>query len=199
MTKVSPIVEGDGEVRALPVLLRRLALWLSPDQWIDVLNPIKTRRDRFLNRDEEFRRMLLLAAAKCGDSGWILILLDADDDCPAQLGAEVLERAKQVVPHRRVSVVIANREYEAWFIAAALSLDGKRGFCFSGQPIDPEINRDAKGWIKQRKRDGRYDEINDQSAFSQLIDLEQARRNSRSFRKLCDEWKRQCLGPSPEE
>lgn len=195
MTAVASIVEGDGEVRALPVLLRRLAAWLSPDQWIDVLTPIKTRRDRFLNRDEESERMLQFAAKKCGDSGWILILLDADDDCPAQLGAKVLERAKQIVPHRRISVVIANREYEAWFIAAAPSLDGKRGFSFSGQePIDPEINRNAKGWIKQRKKDGRYDEINDQSAFSQLLDLEQARHNSRSFRKLCEEWERQCPG-----
>lgn len=194
MTAVASIVEGDGEVRALPVLLRRLAAWLSPELWIDVLHPIQTRRDRFLNRPEEFRRMLLLAAAKCGDSGWILILLDADDDCPAQLGAKVLEDAQQIVPHRRISVVIANREYEAWFIAAAASLDGKRGFSFAGQePIDPEINRDAKGWIKKHKRDGRYDVNTDQPAFSQLIDLEQACRNSRSFRKLCDEWKKQSL------
>ncbi|MCK0507759.1 hypothetical protein [Aromatoleum anaerobium] len=35
-----------------------------------------------MNKEEEFRRQLLLAAAKCAGDGWILIVLDADDDCP---------------------------------------------------------------------------------------------------------------------
>ena len=104
------IVEGDGEVAALPVLLRRLNAWRTPSTAIDILHPIRVRRDRFLNREREFRRHLLLAAGKCGDDGWIIVLLDADDDCPAELGREILARARQVVPHRRVSVVLANRD-----------------------------------------------------------------------------------------
>ncbi|MGZ8217494.1 DUF4276 family protein [Methylomagnum sp.] len=193
MTSVVAIVEGDGEVRAFPVLLRRLAAWLSPDLWVEIPPPIRVRRDRFLNRDEEFRRMLKLAAGKCGDSGWILVLLDADDDCPAELGAAILDRARRVVPHRRVSVVLANREYEAWFIAAAASLDGKRGFVLPANvPVEAERNRDAKGWLKQHKTDRCYDETTDQPAFSQIMSLEQAHGNSRSFRKLCQEWQRQC-------
>jgi hypothetical protein len=32
-----------------------------------------------------------LAAAKSGEKGWILVLLDADDDCPAELAPQVLE------------------------------------------------------------------------------------------------------------
>ena len=47
------------------------------------MTPIRVRRDQFLNRDKEFSRHLSLAAGKCGEDGWILILLDADDDCPA--------------------------------------------------------------------------------------------------------------------
>lgn len=192
MISVASIVEGDGEVRALPVLLRRLAGWLSPDRSVEVPPPIRVRRDRFLNRDDEFRRMLLLAAAKCGESGWILVLLDADDDCPSELGKKILERARRVVPHRRISVVLANREYEAWFIAAASSLDGQRGFAYPEQEhADSERNRDAKGWIKKHKADGRYDETTDQPAFSALMNLERARENSRSFRKLCQEWLKQ--------
>ena len=113
MTVIASIVEGDGEVAALPILLRRVGAWRSPDKSFNVLPPIRVRRDRFLNREDEFRRMLLLAATKCGESGWILVLLDADDDCPAELGAQVLERARGIVPHSRVSVVLANREYEA--------------------------------------------------------------------------------------
>lgn len=190
--KVASIVEGDGEVAALPVLLRRLGEWRTPGAFAQPLTPIRVRRDRFLNRDEEFNRYLLLAAAKCGEDGWILVVLDADDDCPAELGAQILGRAQACVPHRRISVVLANREYEAWFIAAAQSLNGQRGFDFAPMDaIDPETPRDAKGWIKARMASGTYGEATDQPAFSALIDLQQAYDGSRSFRKLCREWHRQ--------
>lgn len=33
--------------------------------------------------------MLLLAAAKAGANGAVLVLLDADDDCPAELGPQL--------------------------------------------------------------------------------------------------------------
>lgn len=189
MTVIASIVEGDGEVTALPILLRRVGVWQSPEKGFNVLPPIRVRRDRFLNREKEFQRMLLLAAAKCGASGWILVLLDADDDCPAELGAQVLKRARGVVPHRRVSVVLANREYEAWFLASAESLHGHRGFVFDfPQHFDAERPRDAKKWLSERMASGTYRETTDQAAFSAQMDLQQAMNSSRSFRKLCSEW-----------
>lgn len=190
--KVASIVEGDGEVAALPILLRRLGEWRTPQSFAQPLPPIRGRRDRFLNRDEEFNRYLLLAAAKCEEDGWILVVLDADDDCPAELGPRTLERARACVPHSRVSVVLANCEYEAWFIAAAQSLHGQRGFNFD--PMDgiaPETPRDAKGWMKARMDGGAYGETTDQPAFSARMDLQQAYDGSRSFRKLCSEWNKQ--------
>jgi hypothetical protein len=65
MIAVASIVEGDGEVAALPVLLRRLRDWRTPSTAVNVLHPIRVRRERFLNREQEFRRHLLLAAGKC--------------------------------------------------------------------------------------------------------------------------------------
>ncbi|WP_153111250.1 DUF4276 family protein [Propionivibrio limicola] len=192
MSGVAAIVEGDGEVASLPILLRRLNQWLTPERPTQVPAPIRVHRDRFLNREEEFRRHLLLAAAKCGEQGWILVLLDADDDCPAQLGQQILERARQVVPHRRISVVLANREYEAWLIAGARSLSGQRGFSFGeAEAIDAETPRDAKGWIKKHMASRSYGETTDQPAFSSRVDLQQVFEGSRSFRKLCSEWKTQ--------
>lgn len=196
MTVVASIVEGDGEVAALPVLLRRLGEWRTPQVISHILPPIRVRRDRFLNRDEEFRRHLLLAAAKCGDAGWILILLDADDDCPAEMGAKILKRARECVPHRRISVVLAKREFEAWFIAAASSLNGHRGFVYDvNTAMDAETRRDAKGWIKSHRAEGAYRETTDQPAFAARMDLAAALSGSRSFRKLCDEWDRQLGEP----
>jgi hypothetical protein len=190
--RVVGIVEGHGEVAALPALLRRIAHWRSPGLLAEVLTPIRVHRDRFLNRDEEFRRHLLLAAGKCGEGGWILVLIDADDDCPASKGPAILQRAQALIPHRAVSVVLANREYEAWFIAAASSLDGYRGFVFDpNDSTQPETPRDAKGWMGQRMSRRSYGETTDQVAFTQRFDLEQAFARSRSFRKLCCEWDRQ--------
>jgi hypothetical protein len=193
VTTVVSIVEGDGEVMALPVLLRRLCEWTTPQVQPLIASPIRVRRDRFVQRDEEFRRFMLLAAAKCGTDGWILLLLDADDDCPATFGPALLERARSIVGHQRISVVLANREYEAWFIAAAPSLTGVRGFAV--QPGDHQVEaerpRNAKGWIRERMPGGIYGPTTDQAAFSARMDLRMALDRSRSFRKLCDEWMRQ--------
>lgn len=187
--RIACIVEGDGEVAALPILLRRMTEWRPSQIYPEVLPPIRVHRDRFLNRDGEFRRHLLLAAAKCGNDGWILVLLDADDDCPATRGADILQRAQAFVPHRRVSVVLANREYEAWFIAAAASLNGCRGFTFDPKDlVEPEVPRNAKGWVKERMAGRSYGETTDQPALTARMDLQQAFERSRSFRKLCREW-----------
>lgn len=191
--KIASIVEGDGEVAALPILLRRLNARYTPEHWFDPLRPIRVRRDRFLNREEEFRRQLLLAAAKSGEAGWILILLDADDDCPAELARCTLDRARQYVGDRKLSVVLANREYEAWFIAAAASLDGVRGLTLplAEHDMDAELPRDAKGWLNKRMA-GAYNPILDQPALSQVFNLDEAHSRSRSFRKLCREWEKHC-------
>ena len=60
--RVASVVEGDGEVMALPVLLRRLAQWRTPGINTQVLPPIRVAKDRFLNRPMEFERHLQLAA-----------------------------------------------------------------------------------------------------------------------------------------
>lgn len=195
MIKVASIVEGDGEVAALPVLLRRLAAERSPHKYVDVLTPIRVYKGRFLNKPEEFSRHLKLAAAKCDESGWVLVLLDADDDCPAQKGTAVSAQAQAVIPHRRVAVVLANREYEAWFMAAAASLNGCRGFHCLAHEIrdDPEVPRNAKGWLGKRMPSG-YGETTDQPAFSHRFDMTVAYERSRSFRKLCSEWDKNTLG-----
>lgn len=198
MKRIVPIVEGDGEVDAFPILLRRLSAWITPQVPVDVAYPIRVRRDRFLNKHEEFNRQLRLAASKCAGNGWIVVLLDADDDCPVSRAAEISRRAKALIPHVPLSIILANREYEAWFIAAAASLHGQRGFdAGSDYPADPDTVRGAKAWMSRHLPLGRkYYEKADQPAFSQWMDLALASGNSRSFRKLCSEWKRH-VGQAP--
>ena len=96
------------------------------------------------------------AALRVDTAGGVLVLLDADDDCPAALGPALLERARAARSDVPISVVLANREFEAWFIAAAESLAGTHGFPADlTAPADPEKIRGAKEWLGQRKTDGR--------------------------------------------
>jgi hypothetical protein len=180
------IVEGDGEVKAVPVLLRRIAEARGIFD-LNVGMPIRVHRDQFLRREDEFRRKLLLAAAKAGD-GQVIVLLDADDDCPVDLARDIAARAGNIVPHVRLAVVIARHEYEAWLLAGANSLAGKRGLSADLEaPADGEAIRDAKGWLSNHIQSGRYHEVSDQPALTAVLDIDLACAGSRSFRKFVKE------------
>jgi hypothetical protein len=59
-----------------------------------------------------------LVARDTGPGAPILVVADADDDCPATLGPTLLGRARRT--DRAVAVVLAKRELESWFISATL-------------------------------------------------------------------------------
>ncbi|MEO8410182.1 MAG: DUF4276 family protein [Propionivibrio sp.] len=179
-----PIVEGHGEVQAVPALLHRLVRSANPALPVRINPPIRVKSGSFVNDDDYFHRQLSLAAAKARQTqGHVLILLDCDDDCPAQLGPKLLARAKEVRADVSVSVCLARREYETWFIAAADSLRGIAGLPDDlAAPADPELYRDAKGWLSERMTRP-YDPIIHQLEFTRVFDLDQARSND-SFRHL---------------
>ncbi len=182
-----PIVEGHGEVQAVPALLHRLAQQARPEIVVRVNPPIRVKSGSFLNDDEYFRRQLALATAKAAQvQGHVLILLDCEDDCPATLGPALLSRAQAVRADVSIRVFLAYREYETWFIAAAASLRGVAGLPADLAPsANPERIRDAKGWFSQRMPHP-YDPIVHQLDFTRAFGLEQARTND-SFRRLHDQ------------
>jgi len=121
---IYPIVEGHGEVAAVPILLRRIAAELLQRQDVEVLRPHRLQRGRIVAAAQDLQKALQLARLKVAgaDKGIVLVLLDADDDCPADLAPALLEKIRQ--PGFEASVVVAKREFEAWFLAAARSLRG---------------------------------------------------------------------------
>jgi hypothetical protein len=125
-------------------------------------------------------------ASEITDPGGILVLVDADDDCPAELGPRLLARAQKARQDIRIAVVLANREFEAWFLAAAPSLAGKQGFPDQLlSPDNPEVPRDCKGWLTRARTSGRpYKETVDQTALASIFDIKMARDNSPSFDKF---------------
>lgn len=184
---IASVVEGEGEISALPVLLRRLMY--EAEIWdADIQPPFLVDRGRLVRPggleaavEAQARRVPV------DHPGGILVVIDADDDCPATLGPSLLARAEAARPDRRTAVVLANREFEAWFLASAPSLGGRAGLAERLKvPANSETLRDCKGWLTHHRRDGvRYRPRVDQAALAQDMDLDLARANSSSFNKFC--------------
>ena len=157
---IVPIVEGHGEERAVPCLLRR---WLRHRRLHQFFNV----SDRAINakgcgrlkaaydRDRHLGIEHYIIAALRNQPDAILVVVDADDECINRghgngLGPELLARAKAVASHVPLAVIVANREYEAWFLANINSFRA-RGLFFEHAEIsgnlDPESLRDCKGMI----------------------------------------------------
>ena len=76
-----------------------------------------------------------------------------------------------------ISVILAKREFEAWFLAAAESLRNKRGLPNNlVPPENPESIRGAKEWLGDKMPvGGSYKETTDQPAFTAVFDMNAAR------------------------
>ena len=136
------------------------------------------------------------------DCGAILILLDADDDCPVTLARHLWQRCQEIGTRCPVQVVCAHREYESWILASLETIRDRAGIpdnaSFAG---DADAVPNPKQWLTDRMGLGRaYKETTDQPSLSSRIDLELAQTNSRSFRRLCHavEQLLEAAGPAPD-
>jgi hypothetical protein len=183
LLRIASIVEGHGEVQAVPLLVRRIAGRLTPIRPVVALRPIRIPRNRLL-RSGELERAIDLAALQTTPEDGILVLIDADQDCPKELGPRLLSRAGSHRRDRRIRVVLAKAEYESWFLAAADSLGAGQKPAEVQLLSDPEAVRDAKGKLGRLLGWRRsYRETLDQPALTVQFDLEQARM-APSFDKL---------------
>ena len=174
--KIGCIVEGHGEVEAVPILIRRVAASHYPELTTVIPTPIRIRRNRVFKAGE-LERAVGLAVRNIGRQGAIFIILDSDEDCPAELGPSLLRQVSQVFRNVPIAVVLAKHEFEAWFLAAAESLRGERGLRSDiDPPSDPEAIRGAKEWLHERMQSGKtYRSKRDQPALTAIFDFEQAR------------------------
>ena len=173
---IASIVEGHGEVEAAPILVRRIAELLDPAIGVRVLPPLCVPRFKLVKAGE-CERAVEYSARRTAGQGGILILVDAEDDCPADLGPQLLERARKTRSDLPIAVVLAKREFEAWFLAAAESLRGNRTLADDlAPPADPESIRGAKEWLSDHMTGGsRYRETLDQPALTAEFDFAAAK------------------------
>lgn len=188
---IAPIVEGHGEVQALPVLLRRLASDVAPEADLRLNPALRVKVASFLDEKDcgYFEKYIELAArkAKPWPKSCVLILLDCEDYCPSELGPKILNRAADCRPDITFMVILAIREYETWFLAASESL---RNVCGLPNDLKPpesfESIRNAKGWLGARMNVS-YNEPEHQPKMTAAFDFHQARASksfNRGFEKL---------------
>ena len=181
--KVGLVVEGHGEVKAVPILFRRIGFDIDLSANLQIMQPIRRPRDSLVNKPDELKRAVELAALKARPRGGVFVLLDSDDDCPAELAPNLLDQATSAGMGLPVSVILPQREFEGWFLVAAESLRGRRGLPLDlAPPRNPEQIRAAKGWLRERMPGRVYSETIDQPALAAIFDLNQARA-AKSFDK----------------
>lgn len=189
MSAIVPVVEGDGEIEAVPLLLRRVLAERCSRHDLDVARPKSAHGRDTLLRD--FERYLRYAAGTSGCCA-VLVLLDADNDCAKKRALGLAKKTRGLGLSIPVAIVCAKRQYETWFVASldtikGRTLKGRQGISSSAQFAgSAEDLKGAKGWLTSNMPRGRaYKETMDQVPLTEYIDLNLACANSRSFRRLC--------------
>ena len=183
---IVPIVEGHGDQRAIRPLIERVVNAYCSSGAVHVVRARRIQRDQPI-KPEALENAAALARRQVGSGdGGVLILIDADDDCPRELGPHLLERARGATGGTAVAVVLAEREFEAWGLAAARSLRGWRGLPSDLEPpANPQSVRGAKEWLTERMAGAAaYSPTADQASLAATIDLREAR-TAPSFDKFC--------------
>jgi len=190
MPRIVPIVEGDGEVQAVPLLLGKLLAGMGRPEVGVSRPPLNAGSCSNLTKEGGLERFVQNAALR-GDCGSILVLMDADKGCPLKIAQDFVGRISALGTKYPVVVVIANCEYEAWFLAslesiAGQTLDGRPGLpAGTTYPTDVEALVGVKGWLSSKFPGSRtYKETTDQALMTRLLRPDLVAPRSRSFRRL---------------
>ncbi len=166
MKRLVLLVEGDGDVRAVPSLVGRLIAQLPADlqgQLIPDNAPMRIGGVHQITgkRQGDLARHLG-NAAKRPKIGAVLLILDGDADrvegrpfCAVEVARALAQRATVAGAGTRFSfaAVFLRQEYESLLLAVADQLPGlKPGVTLP--PAPEESPRDAKGWLHKNLAEG---------------------------------------------
>ena len=180
------IVEGHGEETAIRPLINNIIASCDGIVYPGIAAPYRKSWGSLVNRTGELEQCAEIVLREGGPGSRLMLLLDADGNCPALLGPTMLERLILRFPGRLVSVVVADWEFESWFIASAESIAEHIGASLGVEvPDNIEEIQNPKAWLERNILNRRYRETNDQASFSSVIDVPLARQRSHSFNRFC--------------
>ena len=168
------LVEGHGEVKAVPVLLARLGHhlgvhipWAGTLRWknIHLWKPSHGGRGGLLQGLELMRSKRHV--------GGVLVLRDEDDLCPRLTAPGISTLIRNLDLPFRTAVTLLHPEYEVLFLPC---LHHMQGFGFPPRTrwdgATWEARRNIKGWLSGQLPRGRsYKPTTDQKPMTRLIDF----------------------------
>lgn len=197
MKEILCVTEGHGDKAALPLLVDR---WLQSRGWhrqfraaatVIRASGAQSLKCPHLPQSRRGIEHWVQLAAKQGPSA-ILVVLDADDECATRpkeeaLGPALLARARGVVGHIPIAVVVANRAFESWILADWQSLRDRAALprgAWLGNFQLPEAEHTAKNCLAPLLAGG-YHEPTHQLQFTAQLSLRPGmKKRSPSFAKL---------------
>jgi hypothetical protein len=179
------IVEGAGDIRAIPRLIRETFHANSIYDVSPAPHPKANVEIRKLMRAGELERYVEYASRDEGDS--VLVILDCEDFCPIVVCREFCMRIRAMNPNKKVGVALFRSEFETLFLYCLDEIVAHfrdYGWRPNRLPLtgDIEAIRNAKGTISRMMRERSYKETRDQEKFVTALDFVKLRQLSRSFK-----------------
>lgn len=171
---VGLVVEGKGDINAMPLLLRRYME--STGDYRDLIGkPIPLHGRGNATGKDGIERYAATSEIRPGCVG-VLVVLDADDDCAAQFGPSLRARAEGAVASP-VRVVLAERNFEDWLYASIETLS-------IGQSRSYSPGASGLGAIVELLRSRKYAKATWQARLTSQMDIGLAAGRSRSLARL---------------
>jgi hypothetical protein len=162
------IVEGDGDSRSIPLLLRKYLL--EKEEYRDLLGkPINAKGRGNVTTEGGIEKFVQVAANRPGCQA-VLVFLDSEFDPICPLGPQLLARALSVCT-KQVAVCMAEPMFEGWIVASAETM-GLPGLTY-------EPSKHPSGLIQAQME--KYVKPIDQPKLASRIDIAIARARSKSL------------------
>lgn len=186
------LIEGDGDRSAVPALLRRIAHEQAIFDLTPAPRPIRVGNVPKIQRQGVLEKFISYALIR-SDADSVLLILDCDDGCPAELASSIVERASPIVERYEKAMAIAfmKKEFESLFLFSLETI----AFTYSeygwilenyNRDFDFEQIRGCKERLNSFMRSKKYKETRDQVKFVSALDIEVLLDRSRSFQHLCN-------------
>jgi hypothetical protein len=169
------VIEGRGELEAVPILLRKLLLREGVHKDI-IGKPVQCLgRDNAL-KEGGLEGRVAIAAARPGCRA-VLVILDGEGDPVCELGPQLATRAEVGARGKPTAVCLADEKYEDWLIASAETL-GLENLTY-------KPGRGAISLLIDALKPAKYIKPTWQPRLTHALELDLAVERSQSLRRFC--------------
>lgn len=178
------IVEGQGDEKAAPILIRKI---LEQHNRYDIILRPTQRRGEFPAVAKNFDNFFLAATKERAPILWIMDFDAKGCDCPYQKASNLYGRATQLYPGWPTSFAFLVKEFETLFLydetaTRTIFTDIPKQLVF---PERPEEIRGAKEWLsKNRPKGAAYKESVHQQKIAAHLNIDLLRQKSADFAHL---------------